>query len=917
MLTPLVAAAQNYSGPLVITKGGTYTGNWESRDTNIPAVEITTSEPVVIINSNIRSAGRLIRFTGAVANITVRHTNGYGLTPTPWKGYKKSRNFLVADEFKNIVVENCYFEGIAGINLGGRYQGNGTPSETIKIRYNKIKNIDGRIHGGWEKVNFVGLHFRNGISHAEIAWNQIINEANNSVVEDNINIHNARGTANSPIKIHNNYIQGSYPLPATSSTYTGGGILADGDGTPDTSPAFLDVYENQLVGLGAYSLGIAGGHNIRYHHNRAINATTFANGAPFNMYTGGLWSKDYYHKGSMYENSVDNNTVAIYARNYPNLRNNVTVAEGATFRDNIFPLNTVITLEDEQNEFKSWNQKLQKNGIVLGPNGSSQPAPANAAPTVAITSPSNNSSYTEGSISVSVAADDSDGSVKKVELFQGSTKVSEKTSGPFNFTLSNLTAGSYTLTAKATDDDGASTTSKAIQLNVTKAEGKTPSPQAPQAPQTETQGAITREFWSNLPYGSVNVIPVSKTPNSTTTLSSFEAPSNAGDNYGQRISGYITAPQSGQYTFWIAGDDDAELYLSTSEDPNSKKRIAYVDGYTNSREWEKYKSQKSASVSLEAGKRYYIEALHKENSGGDNLAVAWQMPNGAKEMPISGNSLSPKGSTKPTVATTGKIEREFWGNVSIKSADDIPVNKTPDSVTELTLFEAPSNAGNDYGQRIRGYITAPQSGEYTFWIAGDDEAELWLSTSDNPNNKSRIAYINGPNNWTNSREWNKYSSQKSAKVNLKAGQLYYIEALHVEHGGGDNLAVGWQLPDGDMERPIAGNRLTAFGSSLTSTSSSAMTASSFETEPLFNQVSAYPNPFNEVITLNMGEQETELKEVVILDQTGKVIYKQQNLTLEGNKLTINLAGAGLKRGLYFLRYADKAGATKTLKVVKQ
>ncbi|GAB3811497.1 hypothetical protein GCM10028895_01690 [Pontibacter rugosus] len=119
VLTPLVATAQNYSGPLVITKGGTYTGNWESRDTNIPAVEITTSEPVVIINSNIRSAGRLIRFTGAVANITVRHTNGYGLTPTPWKGYKKSRNFLVADEFKNIVVENCYFEGIAGINLGG------------------------------------------------------------------------------------------------------------------------------------------------------------------------------------------------------------------------------------------------------------------------------------------------------------------------------------------------------------------------------------------------------------------------------------------------------------------------------------------------------------------------------------------------------------------------------------------------------------------------------------------------------------------------------------------------------------------------------------------------------------------------------------------------------------------------------
>lgn len=56
-LFPYQGSAQSYSGPVVITKGGTYTGNWESRDTNVPAIEVNTDQPVVIINSNIRGAG--------------------------------------------------------------------------------------------------------------------------------------------------------------------------------------------------------------------------------------------------------------------------------------------------------------------------------------------------------------------------------------------------------------------------------------------------------------------------------------------------------------------------------------------------------------------------------------------------------------------------------------------------------------------------------------------------------------------------------------------------------------------------------------------------------------------------------------------------------------------------------------------
>ena len=80
---------------------------------------------------------------------------------------------------------------------------------------------------------------------------------------------------------------------------------------------------------------------------------------------------------------------------------------------------------------------------------------------------------------------------------------------------------------------------------------------------------------------------------------------------------------------------------------------------------------------------------------------------------------------------------------------------------------------------MRGYITAPATGKYTFWIAGDDNSELWLSLNDNPANKMRIGVVPG---WTNSRQWDKYSTQKSAAINLTQGQRYYVEALQKEGG---------------------------------------------------------------------------------------------------------------------------------------
>ncbi|HEY0055972.1 MAG TPA: LamG-like jellyroll fold domain-containing protein, partial [Pedobacter sp.] len=115
-------------------------------------------------------------------------------------------------------------------------------------------------------------------------------------------------------------------------------------------------------------------------------------------------------------------------------------------------------------------------------------------------------------------------------------------------------------------------------------------------------------------------------PTSWSRLRSFETPEDVGDDYVSRISGYISPPENGNYTFYLSSDDDSRLYLSTSSDSSLKVLIASVSGFTAPREWTKFSTQKSATISLVAGQSYYLEVLHKEIDGGAHADVGWTTP---------------------------------------------------------------------------------------------------------------------------------------------------------------------------------------------------------------------------------------------------------------------------------------------------
>jgi hypothetical protein len=113
---------------------------------------------------------------------------------------------------------------------------------------------------------------------------------------------------------------------------------------------------------------------------------------------------------------------------------------------------------------------------------------------------------------------------------------------------------------------------------------------------------------------------------------------------------------------------------------------------------------------------------------------------------------------------------------------------------------------DNYGARLSGFVIPPVSGNYVFYLAADDQGDLWLSTDSSPANLVKIAdepVWSGRRTWTGAaggggRDGASVSGGPqqniSGPIPLVAGQMYYFQARMKEGGGGDNLDIAWQLP---------------------------------------------------------------------------------------------------------------------------
>ena len=271
-------------------------------------------------------------------------------------------------------------------------------------------------------------------------------------------------------------------------------------------------------------------------------------------------------------------------------------------------------------------------------------------------------------------------------------------------------------------------------------------------------------------------------------------------------------------------------------------------------------------------------------------------------------------------------------NIPGYDLNSIPWNTTPDFSERLTKFEAPIDIDDHYGTRMSGFICPPQSGNYTFWISSDDQGELWLSTDDDPSNVQLIAEVEG---WTYPQIWDKYTGQQSVEIYLEEGNQYYIEAFQKEHEGLDNLAVGWQWPNGTLERPIIGAHLSPFTGTRRQRSSNNNRSSDYTTNgngntiPTTNadnsnnnsvtaEINVYPNPTTDAINVDLTYFVGQDINVYITNSFGQPTYQQSFNGLSQSILNVDMTGPNVANGLYnvLVLAADGVSVTQSFLIVR-
>jgi len=209
-------------------------------------------------------------------------------------------------------------------------------------------------------------------------------------------------------------------------------------------------------------------------------------------------------------------------------------------------------------------------------------------------------------------------------------------------------------------------------------------------------------------------------PDLIASVAQFGGPWGATDNYSSRVSGYFVPPSNGDYVFFLAADDAANLYLSTDDKPANKKLIAQESGWSNQYQWQTIGGGSTVEdkrsdtffssewptpnqITLRAGQRYYIEILHDEGTGGDG----------------SDATFVKSGETDPTQDAAGMfLKGSVIGTYLDPNGAGITINEQPKSVTiaqNTTTILSVSAAGTSvYGTNVTYQWQRAAKGSSTF-----------------------------------------------------------------------------------------------------------------------------------------------------------------------------------------------------------
>jgi hypothetical protein len=295
----------------------------------------------------------------------------------------------------------------------------------------------------------------------------------------------------------------------------------------------------------------------------------------------------------------------------------------------------------------------------------------NTPPSVSLTSPANGSTFTApATITLTANASDSNG-VSKVDFYRNGTWIGTDTASPYSFTLSGVAAGSYSLSANATDNLGALGSSNSVSVTVS-------------GGGTQTNGA---SFVSQ------------SIPTSMTT--------------GQSYSVSVTMQNSGTKTWTASGG-----YKLGSQNPQDNSR------------WGMHRVDLASGDAIAAGQSKTFTFNVQAPTPAGTYNFQWRMVQEGV-MWFGGFStnvaVTVGGSTGGGVIGTGTgLTGQYFDNKDLTGAS---VSRTDATVNFTWGLGSPASsiAVDTFSARWTGQVQAQHTQTYTFYVTSDDGARLWVN----------------------------------------------------------------------------------------------------------------------------------------------------------------------------------------------
>jgi hyaluronate lyase len=372
-------------------------------------------------------------------------------------------------------------------------------------------------------------------------------------------------------------------------------------------------------------------------------------------------------------------------------------------------------------------------------------------PTVTLSTSSDCNLDAPGTVMLTADAQDADGTIVRVDFYNGATRVAQVFAPPYNAAVPNLAPGTGTFTAIAVDNSGLMTTSGPVSVSV-------------YAPEPAGRGTgLVGEYYSD----QAEFVNLKLTRTDTNINFNFTTRPVPGDHLSIRWTGKLQAQHSGPHQFHADTDEGVRLWIDGR---------LIVDNWTAH---PPYEVEDTGSISLVAGRYYNITMEYFDKNGAAVARLFWTQPGGAKEI-IPQSQLYP--------ADQG-LRATYFYNTTVT---DKAFTRIDDAVNFAwgTNSPDPTILSLPFSARWTGKVKANAAGQYQFFTLSDDAVRLW---------------VNGQliiNNWTAHA-----LTEDSNTINLAAGQFYELTMEYFNATGLGTAVLSWH-PPGEAKQVVPVSNLT-------------------------------------------------------------------------------------------------------------